>query len=392
MSKKRKGFQDIFECNIWAGRKIRNLQSYTPLNFVGLFPSATFHHPLSQHPLSSQQPSSSQQPLSFQQPSSQHLSSLSSSHTDASVPWPPPFSSSSQHTGASVPQHTGASVPPPSQTLDIPDDSQTSVPPSHQLCISPSGCTTPPVLSQNAINRTSSPEHPPLLAAESSSNPQSLGAGSIDHGLTVMASTILNRDINFSRPAGTITFADLDQLAVLAEDAVTANFMDNHGLSTIFDGRQNCTITQASQRLQSLSQSARSYLASLQNLSPTSHPSDVQKTLLDAEQAIAAIGAHLAKCYRKEVQTEVDEAKLVVRNVEDLLKTWRVSHPDNSPMKLDNGAFASNPISSHLTPTLIAYSRALVGRVMEGLGRRVLRPSESELRRSFTRRLDLENP
>ncbi|KAJ3831620.1 hypothetical protein F5878DRAFT_647479, partial [Lentinula raphanica] len=302
MSKKRKGFEEIFQCDIRAGRKIRNLQSYTPSNLVGPSQHSSSSH---QHPSSSQQhPSSSQQ-----HPSSQHLPSPSSSQQQPS---------SSQQTDASV------HVPPPSPG-NLVDGSRT---PGYSTS-HPAGVMAP-LLSQN-VRR-------PLVAAESSSNSPSLGAGNVDHGLTVMASTILNRDIDFSRPAGTITLADLDQLAVLAEDAVMqqADFMDNHGLSTIFDGRQNRTITQASQRLQSLSQSAQSHLALLQNLSSISDPSNIQKTLLDAEQAIAAIGAHLVKRQRKELQTEVDEVRLVVRNVENSLKGWRVLHPDNSPMKLDN--------------------------------------------------------
>ncbi|KAJ3833755.1 hypothetical protein F5878DRAFT_665383 [Lentinula raphanica] len=227
-------------------------------------------------------------------------------------------------------------------------------------------------------------DHPEFAGSESSSsltvatplsqNNQSQLVEDVDYGLTVMASTMLNRDIDFSQPVGTITVADLDRLADLAQDATTtqqqAIVMDDYNLTNIFEGRQNRTITQESQRLQSLSQSAQHHLSLLQNLSSISDLSDVRRILLEAEQAVAVVNADLAKRRRKELQAEVDEAKSVVRRAEELLKTWRALHPDVSPVRLDNSEVAANPMSSHPTSTLIAFSMAFVARVMEGLGRR----------------------
>ncbi|KAJ3816347.1 hypothetical protein F5880DRAFT_1512742, partial [Lentinula raphanica] len=284
MSKKR-GFEDIFETEVRGRRKLRNLQSLTP--------------------------------------SITHTSG-ENSESGGSTPSHPPAS-----------QHVIAHLPPLSVSLasSTLDNSRILEHSNHQPSISPTSSTAatgvPPSVTTHHLEFAGSKSGSSLpVATALSQSSQSHLVENTDYGLTVMASTMLNRDIDFSQPAGTITLADLDELADLVQDATTMN------LSSTFD------------------------------------PLEIRKILLDAEQAVVIVKADLAKRRRKELQAEVDDAKSVVRSVEELLKTWRALHPDMSPVRLNNSEVAANPMLSHPTSTLIAFSMAFVGRVMEGLGRR----------------------
>ncbi|GAW04788.1 hypothetical protein LENED_006599 [Lentinula edodes] len=227
-----------------------------------------------------------------------------------------------------------------------------------------------------------------------------------DYGLSVMASAVLNGAVAFgSRSPVAIEEEDLDPLVTLIQDAVTNMNTDtmstdtdtpdipdtdttkttdmtmtgttsvtttNYEFKHLFDSAatQNRTIHQALRRIQSHRVELQDRLTLVQNLSPDHDTAAVQEILLRAERAVVAISPELDKYRRKEVKSEVEDTKAVARCLTGLLKSWRTLHPDSSPIQIDNSSHACNPTSAKNTPTLIAYSVALVGQIMERMSRR----------------------
>ncbi|KAJ3848117.1 hypothetical protein EV368DRAFT_68544 [Lentinula lateritia] len=247
---------------------------------------------------------------------------------------------------------------------------------------------------------------PTTLVDRSMSLVESSTTGGSDHDdyeLSVMASAVLNGDdVLGSRPPAAIDDEDLNPLVTLIQDAVTNMNVDTMTIDTtrtgtddtmttdmtmngdtnmttasykmknVFDSAaaQNRTIHQSLRRIQSHRVVLQDRLTLLQNLSPDHDTAAVQETLLRAERTVVAISSELDKYRRKEVKSEVEAAKEVARCLEGLLQTWRTLHPDSSPIEIDNSSHACNPTSAKNTPTLIAYSLALVGRIMERMSRR----------------------
>ncbi|KAJ3816381.1 hypothetical protein F5880DRAFT_1619403, partial [Lentinula raphanica] len=222
---------------------------------------------------------------------------------------------------------------------------------------------------------TSNPTIPPV-AQPSSSTSQTSNDVRQDYEAAIMASVILDRDIDMDQAATDIDMSDLDTLMTLVEDSqqqtTSSQIQSTHDLETLFEDPRlrNRTVTQASQRMQSLITNARKCLATIQGLSSNTNGADIQETLLITERAIADITLQLSKRHRKELKSEVEEARAIVKDVLELLRLWRISHPDKSPIRIDNNGIASDVTSFHNTSTLVAYALALVGRVMEGIGRR----------------------
>ncbi|KAJ3906634.1 hypothetical protein F5879DRAFT_1068424 [Lentinula edodes] len=220
-----------------------------------------------------------------------------------------------------------------------------------------------------------------------------------DYDLSVMASTVLNGDVVFgAQSPAAIDEGDLDPLVTLVQDAVTnmtndstrtndttrttdmistcmtANTdttMGSYELQYLFDSpaAQNRTIHQALRRIQTHKVELQDRLVSLHNLPLDCDIVVVQEILFRAERAIVIISSELDKYRRKEVRSEVEATRAVARRLEGFLQNWRTVHPDSSPIQIDNSLHAYNPTTTKNTPTLIAYSLTLVGRIMERMSR-----------------------
>ncbi|GAW01525.1 serine threonine protein kinase [Lentinula edodes] len=98
----------------------------------------------------------------------------------------------------------------------------------------------------------------------------------------------------------------------------------------------------------------------------------IHTTLDGAERHLAYVSNKIKDIHHPEADSQV---RLVTQEMEVLqlvLCTWRKDYPDTfSPIKIDNSKlFAAGAIDKWNTPTLVAYTIALVSRVFEGVARR----------------------
>ncbi|KAJ4484240.1 hypothetical protein C8J55DRAFT_376999, partial [Lentinula edodes] len=94
-------------------------------------------------------------------------------------------------------------------------------------------------------------------------------------------------------------------------------------------------------------------------------------TLDNVERHLAYVSKKIKEIHHPDADGQVRAITQEIEGLEQVLCTWRRDYPDNfSPIKIDNSKLFVNTIDKWNTPTLIAYTIALVSRVFEGVARR----------------------
>lgn len=185
-----------------------------------------------------------------------------------------------------------------------------------------------------------------------------------DYGLSVMAQVILNRDTLEFNPLGS---ADLDavvdaaqatvrvqsshlpiypQSALQIDSSISRNSRntEDRTLDGLFNDPRlrHRTVLDASMRIRSLRRDMQNHLIALQGLSLESALSTIQNVLSRAERAVQATSFDLTKeAKRDTVREVVSEAMVVLEDVRKLVITWRETHPDMTPLRIDNSMLFS---------------------------------------------------
>ncbi|KAJ3912190.1 hypothetical protein F5877DRAFT_54406 [Lentinula edodes] len=97
----------------------------------------------------------------------------------------------------------------------------------------------------------------------------------------------------------------------------------------------------------------------------------IYTTLDNVELHLAYVSKKIKEIHHPDADGQVRAITQEIEGLEQVLCTWRRDYPDNfSPIKIDNSKLFVNTIDKWNTPTLIAYTIALVSRVFEGVARR----------------------
>ncbi|GAW02640.1 serine threonine protein kinase [Lentinula edodes] len=109
----------------------------------------------------------------------------------------------------------------------------------------------------------------------------------------------------------------------------------------------------------------------LHMLSKNSVSELIYTTLDNVERHLAYVSKKIKEIHHPDADGQVRAITQEIEGLEQVLCTWRRDYPDNfSPIKIDNSKLFVNTIDKWNTPTLIAYTIALVSRVFEGVARR----------------------
>ncbi|KAJ3753729.1 hypothetical protein EV360DRAFT_52975, partial [Lentinula raphanica] len=93
-------------------------------------------------------------------------------------------------------------------------------------------------------------------------------------------------------------------------------------------------------------------------------------TLNNVDQSIAYVRKELPVIKSPAVKEHLESINNSLKLLEETLEGWRRAYPDiDSPLAIDNGSAFANPGADRHTASLIAYTIALVSRVLEGTAR-----------------------
>ncbi|KAJ3871590.1 hypothetical protein F5051DRAFT_340711, partial [Lentinula edodes] len=122
------------------------------------------------------------------------------------------------------------------------------------------------------------------------------------------------------------------------------------------------------ERLQHVVESAQNNVL---KLSGDSSPLDIHPVLGAAERSLAYLRLELPKIKHAAAGEKVAQVLRGVETLDRRISKWREAYPDKlSPIIIDNRNAFANPGDRLNTPTLIAYTIALVNRLFEGAARR----------------------